>query len=261
MGYMYDALKLAEGEHKEQPPEDLKSPPKSSAERLFKITPSNEIDQEFSMLNMQVKQAHAKNGTKVIAVTSSVPGEGKTTIAHVLSRTLSHSTNGYSSNGSTKKSHEHGVLLIDGDLDKPSLHLLFKTPPGPGLTDFIYDKAVSSIYTHNVSSHSLCLITAGTTGGNKAEIWNMEKIKKLFIKLRENFEYILIDAPPVIGHSETIALCKLADGVLFVIKANETRLEVAEETKEQLESAGVNILGAVLNERRFFIPDKIYKRL
>jgi len=93
------------------------------------------------------------------------------------------------------------------------------------------------------------------------DIWNSDKMKKLFIKLKENFDSILIDAPPVIGHPETLALSKLTDGVLLVIKANLTRLEVIDEAKGQLQSAGAKVLGVVLNERRFFIPGGIYKRI
>ncbi len=80
-------------------------------------------------------------------------------------------------------------------------------------------------------------------------------------KLRRQFEYILIDAPPIIGHPETLALSKLTDGVLFVVKANQTRWEIIDQARDQLKEAGVKVLGVVLNERRFFIPGGIYRRI
>lgn len=103
-------------------------------------------------------------------------------------------------------------------------------------------------------------ITAGRTNGNSQDAWVSLRVKSLLEKLRSQFEYIIIDAPPVIGHSETLALSKLTDGVLFVVKANQTRWEIIDEARGQLKDVGAKVLGVVLNERRFFIPNGIYRR-
>lgn len=267
MSFIYDALKKAQQEGKfddrwapksiDQPrytPPDLHVPP--------------EVIREFSMLKQKAQQAHEEQGTQVFGVTSSVSGEGRSTIAYFLALMLSHSMNGFYSETDKiffkddfQKVRKNGVLLIDGNLERPLLHQLFDTAQSPGLTDFFFNATSNSIFTKSVTANHLYLVTAGSADGNRQEIWTTDRMKNLITKLKENFEYILIDAPPVIGHPETLALSKLADGVLLVIKANQTRLEVIDEAREQLQEAGAKVLGVVLNERRFFIPGGIYRRI
>jgi Mrp family chromosome partitioning ATPase len=259
MGYMYNALKKASGE--EILPEHIETARRPATTVSSGRMHSDEIQREFSMLKLRIRQAHAEKGTQVIGITSSVPGEGSSTVAYHLSHSLTQSTNGYASNGKKGHKKSQGVLLVDGNLDRPHLHRLFGVAVEPGLYDFAYDKTCSSLSTYRVSDQHLHLVTAGSIQKGNPDIWDSAKIGRLFAMLRKRYEYILIDAPPVIQHPETVSLAKLTDGLLLVIRANETRMEVVEEAREQLENAGVKILGAVLNERRFFIPKNIYQKI
>lgn len=79
--------------------------------------------------------------------------------------------------------------------------------------------------------------------------------------MKEQFDYIIVDAPPAHGFPETLALASKVDGVILVIESGATRQQVANKAKQRLESMGGKVLGVVLNKRRYHIPDFIYKRL
>lgn len=79
--------------------------------------------------------------------------------------------------------------------------------------------------------------------------------------MRDQFDYIIVDAPPAHGFPETLAMASKVDGVILVIESGSTRQQVASKAKQRLESMGGKVLGVVLNKRRYHIPDFIYKRL
>jgi succinoglycan biosynthesis transport protein ExoP len=86
-------------------------------------------------------------------------------------------------------------------------------------------------------------------------------MKRRFGELRKEFDYVLIDAPPLNMYSEGFALGQLADGLVLVLEANATRRETATKVAERLNATEVKILGAVLNKRTFPIPESLYRRL
>jgi Mrp family chromosome partitioning ATPase len=79
--------------------------------------------------------------------------------------------------------------------------------------------------------------------------------------MREQFDYVILDGPPLPRFSEIRVICAKVDGVVLVVKAGKTKREVALRAKKELEDAGGKILGVVINRRRFYIPEWIYKRL
>ena len=271
MSFVYDALTKAEREGRLDTtwvPHDEEQPTIS----LPTVELPREAVENFAMLKQNVQMAHAEQGVQVIAVTSSVPGEGCSTISYYLSLMLAqslHSNNHvanaddgvYSTGNEQIERQKSGVLVIDGNLNKPNLHWMFGIDPQHGVNEFVLTASQKNSYTINISPNHLNFITSRKTNGNSQDIWVSMRIKSLMEKLRSQFEYILIDAPPVIGHPETLALSKLTDGVLFVVKANQTRWEIIDEARGQLKEAGVKVLGVVLNERRFFIPGGIYRRI
>jgi Mrp family chromosome partitioning ATPase len=89
----------------------------------------------------------------------------------------------------------------------------------------------------------------------------MEHYRERFAELREAFDYILISAPALSNESQATFLAQLADGVVLVVEANHSRRATVRRAKEQLESAQVRLLGAVLDQRTFPIPEKLYQRL
>ncbi len=268
MSFVYDALTKAEREGKIDstwvPQEEAKprhSPPEVKLPR--------ELVENFTMLKHNVQMAHVDQSVQTIAITSSVSGEGCSTIAHHLSLILAQSLpggqtaadDGYTAGPENLERGKNRILVIDGNLKAPGLHRMFGVDPKLAIHEFVLTPGAGDHHTISISPHHLNLITSGKMNGNSHDIWVSLRIKSLLDKLRSQFEYIIIDAPPIINHPETLALSKLTDGVLFVIKANETRLEIIEQARGQLDDAGVKVLGVVLNERRFFIPGGIYRRI
>ena len=84
---------------------------------------------------------------------------------------------------------------------------------------------------------------------------------QLWDQLRQRFEYVLIDSPPLSASSDGLAIVRKVDGVIFVVEAEKTRWPVAQAAKEKIVSHGGNILGMVFNKRRFYIPEFVYKRM
>lgn len=268
MNFIYEALKKAEEEGKRQRSWISQSEQPAPPNEPPRLVIPEIIVREFSMLRQRVQQAQAEQGMQVIAITSSISGEGCSTVAYFLSLLLSQSANGYlphqelsAGNAAAARVAPRGVLLIDGNLERPLQHRLFDVELHPGLAEFALDNRASNLCTRNLLPHQFDLVTSGNANGYCHDIWHLAKMKTLFQKLREQFAFIIIDAPPVLHHPETLSLSRLADGVLLVVKANQTRLEVIDEAKLQLKTAGARLLGVVLNERRFFIPQGIYKRI
>lgn len=268
MNFIYEALKKAEQEGKRTPSwisQTMPAPPAPAPPHL--LLPET-IVREFSMLRQRVLQSQAEQGTQVIAITSSIAGEGCSTVAYFLSLLLSQSVNGYLPHPELPVDKPHatkpapkGVLLMDGNLEHPAQHRLFDVELQPGLAEFALDTRSSNLCTRNLLPHQFDLVTSGSANGYCQDIWHSARVKTLFEKLRQRFTFIIIDAPPVLHHPETLSLARLTDGVLLVVKANQTRLEVIDEAKLRLQDAGAKLLGVVLNERRFFIPEGIYKRI
>lgn len=249
MNFIYEALKKAEQEGKRQRSWISQSEalvPEAEPPRL--LIPEV-IVREFSMLRQRILQSQAEQGTQVIAITSSIAGEGCSTVAYFLSLLLSQSVNGYLPHPElpvdktlAMKLAPKGVLLIDGNIEHPAQHRLFDVELQPGLAEFALDTRASYLCTRNLLPHQFDLVTSGNANGYCQDIWHSARMKTLFERLRQRFTFIIIDAPPVLEHPETLSLAKLTDGVLLVVKANMTRQEVIRQAKQQLQAAGVNVL-------------------
>ena len=261
MSTIYNALKKAEQEGNIDESWVPQISPKSKS-KLPPIELNKEITKEFLALKQAVQQAHTEQGKQIFTVTSSIAGEGCTTIAYYLALMLVQSMNDPDNDEKFEysKFQQRGILIIDGNLEKPALHKLFNVDQRMGLTEFMMSTN-SSIYTKKIYTNKMNLITSGNSNKQWHDLWNSDRIELLFNNLRQQYEYIFIDAPPVISQPETLALSKFTDGALLVVKANETRTQVIQEAADQLQNNGVKVLGVVLNERKFFIPKGIYKRI
>jgi len=175
---------------------------------------------------------------KTILITSSIPQEGKTSVTTNLGIVLAEAG--------------EKVLLVDADLRVPNLHKIFLFEETPGLTDVLAtDKNYKDII-HSVDKvDKLYVLTCGSQAPNPSELLMSEKMKKLIDKLREEYDRILFDLPPVLGISDTSILSSNVDGILFVLGANEVDREAVQKAKESLEKVKAHILGLVLNKVKF----------
>ena len=139
------------------------------------------------------------------------------------------------------------VLIIDCDLRKPVLHKYLRiTRRALGLTNILSGEVEPNEAIVYFNDLDFDVITAGVVPPNPAELLGSERMEKLLKKLREQYDYILLDTPPASVVTDAAVLGSMADGVIMVIKHKGVNVETAQLAKRNLETAKVNILGAVL---------------
>lgn len=172
---------------------------------------------------------------KVIAFTSSTPNEGKSNVAFNLARS-------FAENG--KK-----VLLIDADMRKSVLIGRYKIGAvDVGLTNFLAGQAAIDDVLLDTNLENMHMILSGPYAPNPAELLGTERFKETIEKFREEYDYILIDCPPLGSVIDAAIAARQADGVIIVIEDNATSYRYAQKVKMQLEQGNCKILGAVLNK-------------
>jgi capsular exopolysaccharide synthesis family protein len=153
------------------------------------------------------------------------------------------------------------VCLVDGNLRTPSLPEFFGVSNHHGLTDSLRNTGAIREFARKLQLDNLWLLSSGSLAGDSSMLLNSESLKTRIAELRKEFDYVLIDSPPLSSYSDGIVLGQLADGVVLVLEANATRREVAMRVADSLRAKEVKVLGAVLNKRTFPIPDAVYKRV
>jgi protein-tyrosine kinase len=152
------------------------------------------------------------------------------------------------------------VCIVDANLRSPSLPEFFGVTNHRGLTDALLQQGPIEGFAKQVRTN-LWLLSCGSLASDSANLLNSELLKNRIAELRKEFDYVLIDAPPLGQYADAVALGRLADGLIFVLEANSTRREAARKVMDGLRAAQVNVLGAVLNKRTYPIPDSLYYRL
>src|SRR5450759_992782 len=150
------------------------------------------------------------------------------------------------------------VCVVDANVRAPSLHRLLEVERSDGQ---ISPQATAHAQTVQQIASNLWLISghlAATNGGVTA---SLDQVRSQIKELPPEFAYVVINAPPVGLYSDAAILGQWADGVVLVLEANSTRRVAARKAKQALEAANVRMLGTVLNNRTFPIPEKIYRML
>jgi capsular exopolysaccharide synthesis family protein len=181
---------------------------------------------------------------KVVVVTSSVPEEGKTTVSYNLACAL----------GQVKK-----VLLIDADMRRPKLAKLTGIDPKrPGLADLVAGQAqVSQCITFQEKAN-IHILPAGTVPPNPLELLSSNRFIDVISKLKEAFDIVVLDSAPLQLVSDALVLSLHASEVIFVVKADSTPYQVAQNGLKRLRRAGAPVLGVVLNQLDLEKAEKYY---
>jgi Mrp family chromosome partitioning ATPase len=153
------------------------------------------------------------------------------------------------------------VCLVEGNLRSPSLPELYGVTNHRGLTDALLGEGPIRNFAKPVRRENFYLLSCGSLAANSYSLLNSNRLTSRFRDLRNEFDYVVVDAPPLTRYSDAIALGKVADGLALVLEANSTRREAAARASENLRAAEIRILAAVLNKRTFPIPEPLYRRL
>lgn len=172
----------------------------------------------------------------VIGVTSSMRGEGKSTTSVNLSYVLAEK-------GSK-------VLLIDGDLRIPSIAKKMQIESTPGLTDFLMGNGANFAKFQSELLKNWFILPSGNIPPNPSELLGSRRMESVLAELREVFDYIIIDLPPVNIVSDALSISSLITGMIVVIREEYTEKKELEHCFRQLRLSNVNILGCVMNESR-----------
>ena len=153
------------------------------------------------------------------------------------------------------------VCLVEANFRSPALPALFGTTNHYGLTDALLQEGPIHSFAKRIPGDNLWLLSGGSTTADSPSLLSLESLKRRIAELRTEFEFVIIDAPPLTKYADAISLGQLTDGLVLVLEANCTRRDTALAAVESLRSSGIKILGAVLNKRTFPIPEKISSRL
>lgn len=184
-------------------------------------------------LRTNVLASAGAKGSRSLLVTSAAPGDGKSVVAVNLALALGRS-------GSR-------VLVIDADLRRPVLHQLLGHGQGPGLSEVLTGACKPSQAIVATRSSNVWLIPSGAGLPNPSEQLGSLRFRQFIEKLGESFDWVIIDSPPVMAVTDPAVIGHLTSGVLFVVNARRTRLQVARDALDRLETAGASFAGAVLN--------------
>lgn len=192
------------------------------------------LQEAYRALRTNVNFALAdKEGSKVVMVTSALQSEGKSLTALNLAIALGQM--------------DQKVLLIDCDLRRPRMARLMNLNSPAGLSNLLMDFALLDIAIINSEEHGIDLVLAGDIPPNPAELLSSGRMQKFLDLMRTRYDYILLDSPPVDLVVDAVALSSKCDGVLFVVRADQSERGAVIHGMDQLEYAGANVLGFVFN--------------
>lgn len=175
----------------------------------------------------------ADEGARAVVVTSTAPGEGKTLISTNLAVALAQA--------------DQRTLVIDGDMRRPRVHAVFKRPQEPGLSNVLVGTSRLSDAVRMTTIPNLYVLASGHVPPNPAELLGSSKYLEVLDDLRQQFDWIIIDAPPVMAVTDAAILSNSATGVVFVVGAEMTSKGNAIAAVEHLQQARAKFVGAVLN--------------
>ncbi|MDK9708663.1 MAG: polysaccharide biosynthesis tyrosine autokinase [Desulforhopalus sp.] len=194
--------------------------------------PLSPLAESYRLIRSGLLLSSAERPPQTILVTSMGPGEGKTSTTINIARVFSQ--------GGKK------VLIIDCDMRRPRVHTVFSMQNDKGLSNYLTGNLSENII-HKVAGEEIFVITSGSIPPNPSDLVGSKKLKVLIEKMAENFDFVLIDSPPVQSVTDSLALTQLVDGTVVVVKAGGTTYEMVESGLKKLKDVQCHFLGFVLN--------------
>jgi capsular exopolysaccharide synthesis family protein len=195
--------------------------------------PRSMVAEAFRSMRTAVLFSSPGAPPRVILLTSAAASEGKTATSLNLATTLA--TAGSS------------VLLMDCDLRRPSCHRAFGVSNENGLSRYLAGQVEFADVVHSVEVPNLSFVPAGPTPPNPAELVGSERMRDTLERLRDEYDFVIIDSPPTLPVTDAVLLGREADGVILVVKGNDTPRELVRRARDQLTQSGVHMLGALIN--------------
>ncbi len=200
--------------------------------------PRSPVSEAYRTLRTNLDFSSLDKPIKTMLLTSAGPEEGKSTVLANLAVATAQAG--------------RKVILVDGDLRRPTLHSIFNRKNDVGLTTMIVDDAaMESPPLQDTGVEGLQLVSSGPLPPNPSELLGSRRMEEIIAALLKRADVVLFDAPPVVAVTDAAVLATKVDGVLLVINAGGTKRDYARAAKARLEKVNANLLGAVLNNVRF----------
>lgn len=245
MSKNYELLQKAS---RERTPTQYIAPP---ARRTYEMRPVPDVHvlsrEELIKLVQTVFLSPGQNSPRVVLFTGVDSGVGCSSICAGVAEALAAHVS-------------EPVCLVDSNLRYPSLHLCLGVEGARGLSEALDDPEPIREFVTRPAVDGVWLLPCGAHS-SPSRIIASSSLRSRIDELRHEFRYVLMDSPPVNVYSDAISLGQAADGVVLVVSAHTTRKEAARKAKQSLEVAGVRVLGVVLNNRTYPIPQAIYDRI
>jgi len=207
------------------------------------------ITEQYRMLRTNLQSINPAHPPKILAITSSINNEGKTVTAINLAITLAHDLN------------RKNILLVDADLRKGMLPHYLGIKPETGISDILQDGVTLDSALVNIGINNLDILPSGSRKPNPAELLGSPKMKQIIADIKKRYDYIIFDCPPVIPVTDAVVVGSQCDGVVIVIQAARTQRGTVKHAQDLLRQARVEILGYVLTNIEYHIPQYIYRYL
>jgi len=204
---------------------------------LISLTnPKSSIAEQFRTVRTSMQFSSVDTDLQSVVVTSPNPGEGKSTITANLAVVFAQ--------------QGKRVLLIDSDLRKPTVHYTFHTENHVGLSNVLTRQVTLQEAVKTSRQENLWILTSGPIPPNPSELLGSKGMNALLDEVKNEYDFVILDSPPVLAVTDAQVLANLTDGVVLVISSGNTKIDSAKKAKERLESAKAKILGVVHNNKK-----------
>ena len=206
----------------------------NESELIVAKHPDSIQSEAFKTIRTRLQFSSEAKDLKVILLTSAAPGEGKSIIATNLAVSFA-------------QDHKKTVV-VDCDLRKPRVHTIFGDEESQGFLNYFFGKTSFESIIKNTEVRNLDYITGGSIPPNPSEIIGSPRMKAFILKLRNEYDIIIIDSPPVMAVSDAEILSRISDGNILVVSADSTEVDWLEESAELLNHEKSIFLGVLLNK-------------
>lgn len=204
--------------------------------------PASYRAEQFRGLRNQLIAMNPDGEAKTLVVTSAVKGEGKTVTAINLALAFA-------------ELERQTVCLVDADLREPAIESYLNLNPGMGLSDVLQERVPLRAAVRESGIRNLAVLGAGTRLGAPSEVLSTPRIEDLFARLKERFQYVIVDTPPVLPATDASVLASRADGTLMTVRLEYSAKSHTKDAIRNLQDLGANVLGVFVTEVRGADPD------
>jgi protein-tyrosine kinase len=211
--------------------------------------PKSSVAEQYRTLRTNLQGLNSKHPVKTITITSSTHSEGKTITSINMAVSMVRDLN------------KKNILLVDADLRRGRISKYLGVDVQAGLSDLLSDGVSIDDTLLNIGIDNLTILPSGKIPHNPAELLGSQKTRNLIAALRERYDYVIFDTPPIIPVTDAGILGAQTDGVIMVVKAEKTQKGVVIHGEGLLKQAQAKLIGYILTNIQYHIPGYIYRYL